>query len=95
MCLFASRRSGRHAQGRRITAGPTPTTRRIEPVVSLLGKPDSRSGTPTFRALAFSEAAQISCRSNVDNQKSVLICRGPPNTALSSGQHGAAKGAIR
>ena len=72
MHLFASRRSERHAQARRITAGPIPAKHtRIKPV-SLIGNPVSRSGT---RVLAFSEAPRISCRAKVDNQKSVLICR--------------------
>jgi hypothetical protein len=45
MHLFASRRSERHAQARRITAGPIKAKHpRIEPV-SLLGKPVSRSGS--------------------------------------------------
>jgi len=76
MHFFVSRRSERHAQARRTTAGPIAVKHtRIEPV-SLRVKPVPRSGTRTFLALAFSEAPRISCRPNVDNQKSVLISLG-------------------
>ena len=72
MHLFASRRCERHAQARRITAGPTAAKyARIQPV-SLLGKPSPEAG-PEHSSR--SEAPRISCRSNVDNQKSALIFR--------------------
>jgi hypothetical protein len=69
-----------HAQARRITAGPIPAKHtRIEPI-SLLGKPVSRSGTQTFRALAFSEAPLSLKRRQPEIH--TYISGAPPITAL-------------
>ncbi len=85
------------AQARRIAAVPIPAKRaRIERVI--LSKPVSRSGARTFRALAFSEApANILLLKRRQPEIRTYISGAPPNTALLrlSGQHGAARGAIR
>ena len=72
MHLFASPRSERHAQARRITAEPIAAKYALIEPVSLLGKPSPEAG-PEHSSR--SEAPRTSCRSNVDNRKSALIFR--------------------
>lgn len=72
MHLCASRRSERHAQARRITAGSIAAKFALIEPVSLLGKPSPEAGPEHFSR---SEGSRITCRSNVDNQKTALISR--------------------
>lgn len=84
MHLFASRRSERHAQARRITAGPIPVRHaRIEREHSEL----PRSRKPREYLDAHTSTTRNPC----------LYLGAPANTALLrlSGRHGAARGAIR
>jgi hypothetical protein len=99
MHLFASCRPERHTQARRITAGPIPAKHARIAAVALLGKPVSRSGTRTVRAsgLSRSRPRDILPRKRRQSEIRTYISRAPPNTALLrlSGQHGAARGAMR
>jgi hypothetical protein len=81
MHLFASRRSERHAQARRITAGPIP----------------AYLSTRYASSCVFGSSANILPRKGRQAETRTYISGAPPNTALLrlSGQHGAARGAIR
>jgi hypothetical protein len=91
-----SRRSELHAQARRTAAGPIPAMR-VSELMSLLANPSPETGREHFELTRSRKPASILSRKRRQSEIRTYISGAPPNTALLrlSGQHGAARGAIR